>query len=303
MTILAFDLIIICTALILAPPPFDPFSLMFFVEEVKKQKKGLAASCLPPIGIPTMVLDVLSCPFVPFCDFQDSDTEIMMQHVYLVHSESTDGSDGPDRPSDYNGRGQQSDGGSGSGESWEGATSASVTDAMSDFIDCHCGEYCLLAEFDDHLEMHNAEGMVFGDNEKVMTLTRLDVHHGDASTSDSKKHPEDPPQHSNASSKLVPFARLMVGHRRSDDLEHEGHNSVSDVRTEAVISRKSRTFSQHKKKAMRLGVSIRSLIFYLVIPVHPDFPGRAQSWALLLMNRRCPDGCVRYWKKGRKSPW
>lgn len=187
----------------------------------------------------------------------------MMQHIHLVHSESTESPNGPDEAStNYNERGQNSNRGAKYVSNWEGAISAAAD--SSDYIACHCGEYCMLSEFDDHLEMHNAEGTYFDANESVMTNTKPalpTVQRESASTSASNEHTQDNTQQINLSSKPVPIIRSsFIGSRSSHDSNYDSQDRASGLGSEAVISRKRPGTSQHTRKVVRLGVSIRSSI-------------------------------------------
>ena len=90
--------------------------------------------------------ELLDCPF---CDFTDHDHFFILQHVETIHPEGG-------RPSPFAVREQLPDQVEPSDEDMEGAR-----DTPSRYIECQCGEFCLLAEFESHLEMHYAEGMCF----------------------------------------------------------------------------------------------------------------------------------------------
>lgn len=87
----------------------------------------------------------LTCPF---CPFEDHDANFLVQHVETIHPENGESpfivKDDP-RQGDYDPNGQV-----------EG-----TTDDFSDYLECICGEFCLLNEFDGHLELHDAEGTSF----------------------------------------------------------------------------------------------------------------------------------------------
>ena len=40
-------------------------------------------------------------------------------------------------------------------------------DSSSEYIECQCGEFCLLTEFESHVEMHYAEGMGFDETSRT----------------------------------------------------------------------------------------------------------------------------------------
>ena len=91
----------------------------------------------------------------PFCSLEDEDSDFLALHVDALHPEGGEPAvlgksdqvakpEVSDRPSLVNER----------------------QDALIDYIECPCGEFCLEAEFDSHLDMHNAEGTIFNEIEK-----------------------------------------------------------------------------------------------------------------------------------------
>ena len=90
---------------------------------------------------------LLDCPF---CDFTDHDHLFLLQHVETIHPEGG-------QPSPFAVRGELIHQVEPPAEETEGAR-----DGSSGYIECQCGEFCLLAEFESHLEMHYAEGIGFG---------------------------------------------------------------------------------------------------------------------------------------------
>ena len=89
---------------------------------------------------------LLDCPF---CDFTDRDHYFLLQHVETIHPEGG-------RPSPFAVGEELAHQAERPAEEMEGAR-----DASSEYIECQCGEFCLLTEFESHLEMHYAEGMGF----------------------------------------------------------------------------------------------------------------------------------------------
>ncbi|CAF9933021.1 MAG: hypothetical protein ALECFALPRED_005462 [Alectoria fallacina] len=93
--------------------------------------------------------EFLDCPW---CNFTDRDHYFLLQHVETIHPEGG-------RPSPFAIREEvthQSEPPSEEMEEMEGAR-----DCSSEYIECQCREFCLLTEFESHLEMHYAEGMGF----------------------------------------------------------------------------------------------------------------------------------------------
>lgn len=88
--------------------------------------------------------DLLDCPF---CDFTDHDHYFLLQHVETIHSESG-------HPSPFVVRQELTQQPGPPADEMEGSS-----DDASEYTECQCGEFCLLTEFESHLEMHYAEGM------------------------------------------------------------------------------------------------------------------------------------------------
>lgn len=91
-------------------------------------------------------------PSCPFCDYTDRDHYFLLQHVEIVHPEGIS-------PFAVNGDASQQTMDS---DPWESARESS-----SEYIECQCGEFCVLAEFESHLEMHYAEGTGFDETERT----------------------------------------------------------------------------------------------------------------------------------------
>ena len=88
--------------------------------------------------------ELLDCPF---CDFTDHDHIFLLQHVETIHPEGG-------QPSPFAVREELLHQAGPPAEEMEGAS-----DSSFGYIECQCGEFCLLTEFESHLEMHYAEGM------------------------------------------------------------------------------------------------------------------------------------------------
>lgn len=88
--------------------------------------------------------ELLDCPF---CDFTDHDHYFLLQHVETIHPEGG-------RPSPFAVRQELTQQFGPPTEKMEGPR-----DNSSEYTECQCGEFCLLTEFESHLEMHYAEGM------------------------------------------------------------------------------------------------------------------------------------------------
>lgn len=90
--------------------------------------------------------ELLDCPL---CNFADHDHYFLLQHVETVHPEGG-------RPSPFAVKEDISHQVDAHAEDMEVAT-----DSSSEYIECQCGEFCLLTAFESHLEMHYVEGMGF----------------------------------------------------------------------------------------------------------------------------------------------
>lgn len=88
--------------------------------------------------------ELLDCPF---CPFTDHDHYFLLQHVETIHPEGG-------RPSPFAVREELIHQVDQSTEEVEG-----TRDTSSEYTECQCGEFCLLTEFESHLEMHDAEGL------------------------------------------------------------------------------------------------------------------------------------------------
>lgn len=96
--------------------------------------------------------ELLDCPF---CNFTDHDHYFLLQHVETIHPEGG-------RPSPFTVRDEVTHQLEPPVEEMEGAR-----DSSSEYIECQCGEFCLLTEFESHLDMHYAEGMGFDETPKT----------------------------------------------------------------------------------------------------------------------------------------
>ena len=99
--------------------------------------------------------DLLNCPF---CDFTDHDHIFLLQHVETIHPEGG-------QPSPFAVREELEElihPVEAPAEEMEGAR-----DHSSEYIECQCGEFCLLTEFESHLEMHYAESMGLDETSKA----------------------------------------------------------------------------------------------------------------------------------------
>ena len=143
----------------------------------------------------------------PFCDFTDRDHYFLLQHVETIHPEGG-------RPSPFAVRAQLTHQFKPPAEELEGARGSS-----SEYIECQCGEFCLLTEFESHLEMHSAEGMGFDETLRVAAgaaVPKPTFHPGEAS-SPQADFPSPTPLHrvTSGPSRPIPISAVVERSHRS----------------------------------------------------------------------------------------
>ena len=82
----------------------------------------------------------------PFCGFSENEHYFLLQHVETVHPEG--GAPSPFAVTDVIRKKDEH----------RAQESERALNNLSEYIECQCGEFCFLAEFENHLEMHYAEG-------------------------------------------------------------------------------------------------------------------------------------------------
>ena len=181
----------------------------------------------------------LSCPF---CTFEDDDADFLLQHVNLVHPEIDDVPNavqhGQERPDP-----------------------APAEERALDWIECPCGEFFLLAEFQDHLDLHDAEEFNFDDIDYEGTdmTTLIPVRGGRASFPDTPSTADVSLQR-NPYSNSIPFPRdtsqdqqvAYSGSHKDSNLSQTC--SMEVMRLSTVEPTKSIATSKLKSKSARLGV-------------------------------------------------
>ena len=80
-------------------------------------------------------LQALICPF---CNFEDVEAAFLLQHINLLHPESED--------APYIVKNEQ-----------EQPHASQLMEGAHDWIECECGEFCLLSQFQDHFDLHRTE--------------------------------------------------------------------------------------------------------------------------------------------------
>nr|ANM86720.1 hypothetical protein [Cladonia uncialis subsp. uncialis]AUW30984.1 hypothetical protein [Cladonia uncialis subsp. uncialis] len=185
----------------------------------------------------------------PFCTFTHSDDYLLLHHVETSHPET-------DRPSPFtvseSANGRQEDGGS-SDES-EGAK-----DGVPEYIECQCGEFCLLAEFESHLDMHYAEGTSFDETRRTsadLAVPGSTLYHGRAKSPAMESPPPAPVKDVvSASSKSMTIRTKPKDPSRARS--GKSHNVVQDfidvLRHSTVPPPKKVTKQISSKEPQRLG--------------------------------------------------
>ena len=150
------------------------------------------------------IREPLDCPF---CNFTDHDHYFLLQHVETVHPEGG-------RPSPF-------------------AVGVEVTrkkeipieettavqDSSSEYIECQCGEFCLLTEFQSHLEMHYAERIGFDETSRAsadIAASEAIVRHGKDSSPQMKfSSPTPLPFVTSGPSQPIPIRSVVERSHRS----------------------------------------------------------------------------------------
>ena len=109
-------------------------------------------------------------PACPFCDYTHNSHYFLLQHVETVHPEGTS-------PFVVTENAGHHTTGSGRGEA--------ARESSPEYIECQCGEFCILAEFESHLDMHYAEGAGFDE----MRTTSPDLAEREPNRRQSKAFP------------------------------------------------------------------------------------------------------------------
>ena len=198
---------------------------------------------------------LLECPF---CTFTHSDDYLLLHHVETSHPET-------DRPSPFtvsesaNGKHEDED----ASDGLEGAR-----DGASEYIECQCGEFCLLAEFESHLDMHYAEGTGFDETRRTsadLAVPGSTLYHGRA------KSPamESPPPAAVKDVVSVSSQSMTIRTKPKEPSRSrsgKGHNVVLDfidvLRSSTTPPPKKITKQSTPKEPQRLGVSTYNVHIY-----------------------------------------
>ena len=94
---------------------------------------------------------LLACPF---CDFHHEDVDFLFGHVNSLHPDPV----GAPRTDEIQDRGKEP----------PPPTFISSAGGGSEWVECDCGELCLISDFSDHLALHEAEDVACVDEPKTV---------------------------------------------------------------------------------------------------------------------------------------
>ena len=182
----------------------------------------------------------LSCPF---CAFEDIDADFLLQHVNLIHPEN----ENIPEPMIHE---------------QEQSVLISPMEGANDWIECPCGEFCLLTEFQDHLDLHETEGTNFDsiDIHDTDMTALLPARGGKVSPQYMQTPPVSQSQYS-PYSETLPIHSSSFAEQRADNhgaylhLQHSEVSSSGNVmRLSSVEPANTLASSKLKLKPARLGV-------------------------------------------------
>ena len=187
----------------------------------------------------------------PFCTFTHSDDYLLLHHVETSHPET-------DRPSPFTvseGANGRQEGGGSPNES-EGARNG-----VPEYIECQCGEFCLLTEIESHLDMHYAEGTSFDESQRTsadLAVPGSTLYHGRAKSPAMESPPPAPVEDVvSASSKSMTIRTKPKDPSRVRS--GKSHNVVQDfidvLRHSTAPPPRKVTKQITSKEPQRLGVS------------------------------------------------
>ena len=228
----------------------------------------------------------------PFCNFTDHDHYFLLQHVETVHPEGG-------RPSPF-------------------AVGVEVTqereipveettgvqDSSSEYIECQCGEFCLLTEFQSHLEMHYAERIGYDETSRAsadIAASEAIIRHGKDSSPQMEFSSPTPLQFV-ASGPSQPIPIRSVGGRSHRSTGRKSGNAIRDfidvLRHSTSPPSKKLAQAARNRAPRRLGV--RDSIYYFPRGF-AEVPDRGLSLAPMPTKNKCQIGCAMSSRLARKS--
>lgn len=189
-------------------------------------------------------------PSCPFCDYTTRDHYFLLQHVETVHPEGTS-------PFVVNE--------DATGEGMETDVRESTRESSPEYIECQCGEFCILAEFESHLEMHYAEGTGIEENSRTSSDSDAPTSKLDHVKAASPAMEISPPLtlQSVVSASSKSSSGKSVVRYRSRNTSHKNQNSVMDfvdmLRPSTAPPPRKVAGSSRPEGHQRLGVSTCTL--------------------------------------------
>ena len=201
--------------------------------------------------------DSLDCPFCNFSAQMEDHYELLF-HVETVHPESSHVS--PFAVEEAFPKGDSDD----AQGKMEGAKEQSP-----EYVECQCGEFCLLAEFESHLDMHYAEGMSFDEtHESAIGSAALGptLRQGRASSPDLESAPEDPTGDPLPPLGKVPKRSAASRRSRSEGRKSQGlvHDFIDALRHSTAPPPRISSSTRPQMNPQRLGVSLLHLWFTFI---------------------------------------
>ena len=212
----------------------------------------------------------------PFCNFKDVDPGFLFQHVNLIHPENENA---PYLLDDGNRLAQ-------AGRLESAEIPSTSTEGAFEWVKCSCGDYCLLTEYSNHLDLHEAENL---DDLEFITAGVHDTSLASSSLVDSTDQGSKPSSLS---------AMLSHEHTHHDNLRSSRPptNNISCSDENAYSGEKAMRLSDQKPgsktQSARLGVS---LLCSAIVPANLRL--RKQSLAHIITKEGCPMQCENCWKR------
>lgn len=193
----------------------------------------------------------------PFCNFTNQDSYALQYHVETSHPEK-------DGPSPFaiteDARHEDSE----DDDDGEGAK-----DSAPEYIECQCGEFCLLADFENHLEMHYAEGTNFDETKPTSTdlaVPGTTLHYGRATSPAMQSPPPSPLMDAVPASSKSLIVRSKSRNQtrvRSGKSQNVVQDFMDVLRHSSTPPPKKASKGKTTKVPQRLGVSATSMAYIL----------------------------------------
>ena len=170
-----------------------------------------------------------------------------------------------------------------------------VQESSSEYIECQCGEFCLLTEFQSHLEMHYAERIGFDETSRAsadIAASEAIIRHGKDSSPQMKfSSPTPLPLVTSGPSQPIPIRSVVERSHRSTG--RKSGNAVRDLidvlrHSTSPPSRKAAQAARNRAPR-RLGVSDR---IYYFSRQFAEVSDRELSLAPMPTKKKCQIGCA-----------